>query len=182
MATINKDMEAAISQEMLKERLHYDRETGVFTWLDVEVNGYKVRNKRAGCTNGRGYVIIGFSVAGKPYILTAHRLAWLYEYGEFPSGSLDHINHDRTDNRMTNLRIATQRENLRNQSMYCNNTTGHTGVSFSKDRNKYYAQIKVNYKRKHLGYFENVEDAAKAVKEARAHYGFHVNHGQNRNG
>ena len=178
MATINKDMEAAISQEMLKERLHYDRETGVFTWLDVEVNGYKVRNKRAGCTNGRGYVIIGFSVAGKPYILTAHRLAWLYEYGEFPSGSLDHINHDKTDNRIINLRIASHRENSRNRSMQSNNTTGHNGISFRKPRNKYLAYIKVNYKQKHLGSFENIEDAAKAVKEARAHYGFHVNHGQ----
>ena len=178
MATINKDMEAAISQEMLKERIHYDRETGVFTWLDVEVNGYKVRNKRAGCTNGRGYVIIGFSVAGKPYILTAHRLAWLYEYGEFPSGSLDHINHDKTDNRIINLRIASHRENSRNRSMQSNNTTGHNGISFRKPRNKYLAYIKVNYKQKHLGSFENIEDAAKAVKEARAHYGFHVNHGQ----
>ena len=177
MATINKDMEAAISQEMLKERLHYDRETGVFTWLDVEVNGYKVRNKRAGCTNGRGYVIIGFSVAGKPYILTAHRLAWLYEYGEFPSGSLDHINHDRTDNRMTNLRIATQRENLRNQSMYSNNTTAFNGVHLHKPSNKYQVRITVNNKQKHLGLYDNIEDAAKAAQEARAHYGYHENHG-----
>ena len=178
MIATNKGKEALISQELLKAKMHYDRETGVFTWLDVKINATNVRNKVAGTINGAGYVHMGFSVGGKYYKFSAHRLAWLYEYGEFPSGSLDHINHDRTDNRMTNLRIATQRENLRNQSMYCNNTTGHTGVSFSKDRNKYYAQIKVNYKQKHLGSFENIEDAAKAVKEARAHYGFHVNHGQ----
>jgi hypothetical protein len=178
MTAINKGKEAAISQELLKERIHYDRETGVFTWLDVKVNGNKVRNKRAGCTNRAGYVQIGLKVNGKYYALFAHRLAWLYEYGEFPSENLDHLNHNKTDNRITNLRIATQRENLRNQSMSSNNTTGHTGVTLRKSSNKYYAHIKVNYKQKHLGSFENIEDAAKAVKEARAHYGFHVNHGQ----
>lgn len=178
MAAINKGKEAVLSQEMLKERLHYDRETGVFTWLDVKANSNSVRNKRAGCTDRAGYVQIGLSVDGKSYALFAHRLAWLYEYGEFPSGSLDHINHSKTDNRITNLRIATTRENLRNQSMHSNNTTGYTGVTFSKANNKYYAHIKVNYKQKSLGYFENIEDAAKAAKEARAHYGFHENHGQ----
>ena len=182
MAAINKGKEAAISQEYLKERLHYDKGTGVFTWLDVKVNGNKARNKRAGSINVAGYVQIGFSVDGKRYVLRAHRLAWLYEYGEFPSGSLDHINHSKTDNRITNLRIATTRENLRNQSMYSNNTTGHTGVYLHKPSNKYHARIKVNYKQKHLGCFENIEDAAKAAKEARAHYGFHENHGENRNG
>jgi hypothetical protein len=178
MIATNKGKEALISQEMLKGRIHYDRETGVFTWLDVKVNAKRARNKRAGCINVEGYVQIGFRLGGKGYALFAHRLAWLYEYGEFPSGSLDHINHNKTDNRVTNLRIATNRENCRNQSMSSNNTTGHTGVTFRKASNKYYAHIRVNYKQKHLGCFENIEDAAKAVKEARAHYGFHVNHGQ----
>ena len=182
MIATNKGKEALLSQEMLKERIHYDKETGFFTWLDVKVIANRARNKRAGCTNRAGYVQIGLKVNGKYYRFFAHRLAWLYEHGEFPSGSLDHINHSKTDNRITNLRIATQRENLRNQSMSSNNTTGHTGVTLRKSSNKYYAHIKVNYKQKHLGSFENVEDAAKAVKEARAHYGFHVNHGQNRNG
>ena len=178
MAATNKGKEALISQELLKAKMHYDRETGVFTWLDVKINATNVRNKVAGTINGAGYVHMGFSVGGKYYKFSAHRLAWLYEYGEFPSGSLDHINHDKTDNRIINLRIASHRENSRNRSMQSNNTTGHNGISFRKPRNKYLAYIKVNYKQKHLGSFENVEDAAKAVKEAREHYGFHVNHGQ----
>ena len=182
MAAINKDKELLITQELLKERIQYDKGTGVFTWLDVKVNGNKARNKRAGSIDRAGYVQIGFSVNGKSYMFSAHRLAWLYEYGGFPSENLDHLNHNKTDNSIINLRIATNRENLRNQSMSSNNTTGYTGVSFNKHADKYEAYITVNYKRKHLGCFENVEDAGKAAQEARAHYGFHENHGENRNG
>jgi len=175
---INKDKEAAITQEVLKERIHYDNDTGVFTWLDVKVNAQRARGKIAGGVTAAGYIKIGFSTGGKFYAFQAHRLAWLYEYGEFPKDGLDHINHDRADNRITNLRIATQRENIINMSMSSKNTTGYTGVSFSKARNKYEAYVKVNYKQIHLGTFEDIEDAAKAAKEGREHYGFHVNHGQ----
>tara|TARA_R110000824_G_scaffold78788_6_gene198726 strand:- start:1187 stop:1732 length:546 start_codon:yes stop_codon:yes gene_type:complete len=178
MVAINKDKELLITQELLKERLHYDRETGVFTWLDVKVNAKRMRGKVAGSLLTTGYVQIEFRVNKKRYVFRAHRLAWLYEYGEFPSISLDHINHDRADNRITNLRMATHRENLRNQSMSSSNTTGHSGVSFNKTMNKYQSYIQVDYKKIHLGTFENIEDAAKAAREGREHYGFHVNHGQ----
>ena len=180
MVAINKDKELALTQELLKEKLHYDKDTGVFTWLDVKSNGYKMRGKVAGNTNAlTGYSSIGFTLSeAKFYVYLAHRLAWLYEYGEFPKDGLDHINHVKTDNRIKNLRIATKRENIRNMSMSSNNTTGHTGVCFSKANNKYVAYVKVNYKQIHLGYFKNVEDAAKAAREGREHYGFHVNHGQ----
>ena len=178
MSDINKDKEALISQELLKGRLRYNKETGVFTWLDVKLNANSARGKVAGGIDNRGYVIIRFKVNGKCYRLLAHRLAWLYEYEEFPSGSLDHLNHNKTDNRIVNLRIASQRENQRNRSMSSNNTTGYTGVTLCKRADKYRARIKVNYKYKHLGYFENVEDAARAAQEARAHYGFHANHGK----
>ena len=178
MAAINKDKELLITQELLKERLHYDKDTGIFTWLDIKVNGNSARNKRAGSIDRAGYVKIGFSVNSKFYLFQAHRLAWLYEYGEFPSENLDHLNHNKADNSIINLRIATHRENLRNQSMSSNNTTGYTGVSFNKRADKYEAYVTVSYKMTHLGYFKNIEDAAKAAQEARAHYGFHVNHGQ----
>ena len=179
MELIKKDKEVALTQEVLKERLHYDKNTGVFTWLNVKVNSNNARGKVAGNTNKvSGYIVITLTPTDKAYWYTAHRLAWLYEYGEFPKGGFDHINHDRADNRITNLRMATQRENLRNKSMASNNTTGYTGVCFSKKSNKYAASVKVNYKQIHLGFFENIEDAAKAAREAREHYGFHVNHGQ----
>lgn len=175
---INKDKELLLTQKLLKERLHYDKETGVFTWLDNELNSGKVRGKKAGCINNMGYKVLGITIDGKHYLFTQHRLAWLYEYGEFPKEGLDHINHVKTDNRITNLRVTTQRENIRNMSMSSKNTTGYTGVSFNKAHNKYEAYVKVNYKQIHLGRFEDIEDAAKAAKEGRKHYGFHVNHGQ----
>jgi hypothetical protein len=180
MVAINKDKEAILTQELLKEKLHYDKDTGVFTWLKVKKNAKNMRGKVAGCISPTiGYYTIGFTLPeGKFYNYLAHRLAWLYEHGEFPKGGLDHINHVKTDNRITNLRIATQRENCRNLSMSSRNTTGHTGVYFHKSLGKYRASVRVNYKAIHLGYFENVEDAAKAAREGREHYGFHVNHGQ----
>lgn len=180
MVAINKDKEAILTQEILKERLHYDKDTGIFTWLDVKVNAHKMRGKVAGSTNSStGYSLIRLTLSkanGARFL--AHRLAWLYEHGEFPKGSLDHINHVKTDNRIKNLRIATQKENIRNMSMSSRNTTGHTGVCFSKHANKYVAHVRVDYKKIHLGTFENIEDAAKAAREGREHYGFHVNHGQ----
>jgi len=179
MELIKKDKELALTQEVLKERLHYDKNTGVFTWLNVKVNATNVRGKVAGNTNKvSGYIVIGLTPTDKTYWYTAHRLAWLYEYGEFPKDGLDHINHVRTDNRITNLRIATHRENVRNKSMASNNTSGHTGVSFNKATNKYFAYVHADYKQINLGYFENIEDAAKAAREGREHYGFHANHGQ----
>jgi hypothetical protein len=178
MVAINKDKEVALTQEVLKERLHYDKNTGVFTWLNVKVNANKVRGKVAGGLLTTGYVQIELKINDKRYVYRAHRLAWLYVYGEFPKGNLDHINHVKNDNRITNLRIATQAENLRNLSMSSRNTSGYTGVHFHKVTGKYCASVRVNYKHIHLGYFENVEDAAKAAREGREHYGFHVNHGQ----
>ena len=179
MAAINKDKESALTQELLKEKLHYDKDTGVFTWLDVKANAGKMRGKVAGCLLTTGYSTIGFTLPkANSRRFLAHRLAWLYEHGEFPKGSLDHINHVKTDNRIKNLRIATQKENIRNMSMSSRNTTGHTGVCFHKHANKYVAHVRVDYKKIHLGTFENIEDAAKAAREGREHYGFHVNHGQ----
>tara|TARA_B110000977_G_scaffold201223_1_gene294837 strand:- start:937 stop:1482 length:546 start_codon:yes stop_codon:yes gene_type:complete len=178
MAAINKDKEVALTQELLKGRLHYDKDTGIFTWLDVKGNPHRMRGKVAGCLLTTGYVQIELRVNDKRCTYRAHRLAWLYEYGEFPKGNLDHINHVKTDNRITNLRIVTQAENLRNMSMSSRNTTGYTGVHFHKVTGKYCASVRVSYKQISLGYFENIEDAAKAAREGRAHYGFHVNHGQ----
>ena len=178
MELVKKDKELLLTQKLLKERLHYDKDTGIFTWFDSNLNAHKARGKVAGCNNKVGYVQIGLRLEDKFYVYLAHRLAWLYEYGEFPKGGLDHINHVKADNRITNLRIATQRENIRNMSMSSRNTTGYTGVSFNKRAKKYEAYVKVDYKQIHLGYFKNVEEAAKAAKEGREHYGFHVNHGQ----
>lgn len=174
---INAVKQGLITQEYLKERLHYNKDTGVFTWKDNKLNHGCVRGKEAGCINQNGYRVIAMRFDGKFTSFYVHRLAWLYEYGEFPKLPLDHINQDRLDNRINNLRAVTHRENQRNRSMSKNNTTGFCGVSFCKRNKKYQANIMVDYRQIHLGYFENPEDAAQVVKEARAHYGFHKNHG-----
>ena len=177
MVAINKDKEALITQELLKERLHYDKDTGVFTWTDSKLNSNKMRGKKAGTLSKVGYVSIGLTIETKTHLYSAHRLAWFYVYGEFPKLQLDHINHDRLDNRISNLREVTNKENQRNVSMRKDNTSGYSGVWFNKVRKKYQAGIRVNYRRIHLGCFEKIEDAAKAAKEGREHYGFHKNHG-----
>ena len=177
---------AELTQEIVKELLDYNPETGVFIWRFRERRwfstdkAWKIGNSRfsgktAGCLDKTsGYLIIG--VLGKEY--RAHRLAWLYMHGEFPKSQIDHINHVRTDNRITNLRQVSNHENAKNQRMRNNNTSGVTGVYWYESRNKWVAHITINGKYKNLGYYTNKADAITARKAAEAEYGFHENHGK----
>lgn len=97
----------------------------------------------------------------------AHRLAWLHHHGEWPAEQLDHINGDRQDNRIANLRLASQLENHQNRKLQRNNVSGHPGVYFEKGR--WRARIKVQQKYRHLGTFDTFEEARAArifAKEA----------------
>jgi len=113
---------------------------------------------------------------GKQYL--AHRLIWLYVYGKFPDDQIDHINGDPSDNRIENLRDVTNQENNKNRSKNCNNTSGHIGVCWDKDAEKWRARIDVNGGTKHLGYFNVLEDAVAARQAASVKYGYHKNHGR----
>lgn len=155
-----------LTQERLKELLHYDPETGVFTWF--------VRRLRGNVPNSSGYLTI--KVDAKTY--QAHRVAWLYAYGKFPANQIDHINHNRTDNRLVNLRCVTHRENTLNQKRPRSNTSGILGVHFAKDRGKWRAQIKIARHNIMLGTFKTKEEAIAARQAANIKYGFHDNHGQ----
>jgi len=104
----------------------------------------------------------------------AHRLAWFYMEGEWPTG---HINHIRDDNRWVNLREVSNQENHKNQSISINNKSGVIGVCWNKKARKWHAQIKVNYKAISLGCFSDIHNAIKARKDAEIKYGFHKNHG-----
>ncbi|KAA6655127.1 HNH endonuclease, partial [Salmonella enterica subsp. enterica serovar Montevideo] len=113
----------------------------------------------------------------------AHRLAWNMTYPEDPVGpdeQIDHINHVRTDNRIINLRKASNTENSRNSSIATNNTSGATGVWFENRRKAWVAEIKVDRKKVHIGQFEKFADAVHARKAAEVKYGFHENHGKKR--
>jgi len=146
-----------LTQALLKKLLEYDPETGVFTWKVATSNRVKVGDV-AGCKNPDGYIVI--RIDRKHY--QAHRLSWLFVNGYFPEYQIDHINGVRDDNRLCNLRESTNVCNMQNCKMSKNNTTGIPGVSRYKAAGKYQAQIMINGKRKHLGFYRNIVNAALA--------------------
>lgn len=149
-----------ITAEQLRELLVYDPETGRFTWR-VALPGQKAGSP-AGCLDSYGYVVIRINGANRK----AHRLAWLHTYGTLPDGQVDHINRERADNRIANLRSATVQENQHNQSdARRGNKAGLLGVS--PKRGKWRAQIKVDGKKLHIGTFDTPEAAHEAYLEAK---------------
>ena len=138
----------------LKEILDYNSETGVFTWLKKVSKYSNIKiGSVAGSSDVHGYYRI--MVNGKIY--KAHRLAWLYVYGEWPKNYIDHINGNPSDNRIENLRDVTRRQNQQNQKIH---RQGHlVGVSYSKPHKKWKSQIAINGRRKFLGLFETKEQA-----------------------
>ena len=144
-----------LTQEQLQELLSYDHDTGIFT--NLKSRGAVKIGSVAGYKNPNGYIYIAIDY--KRYL--AHRLVWLYIYGEFPVNQIDHINEIRDDNRIVNLRLATDLENKHNQSSPRTNTTsGYLGVGWHKGEKKWRARIMVNGKQKHLGYFDTAEEAS----------------------
>lgn len=160
-------------QEELKEQLHYDPDTGVFTRLVTTAAKGKAGDV-AGWIEKSGYVRI--SVKNKLY--RAHRLACLYMTGKFPENQMDHINHVRHDNRWVNLRKVTNTENQKNQKISPNNTSGVTGVYWQKKLGKWEGKIRVNGKQKHLGVSRDKFEIICARKSAENKQGYHENHGQ----
>ena len=166
-----------ITFEEAKELFTYDRETGIIKWRK------RARGRRAGLVAGstgsgsRGYMQINFK--GKMY--KVHRIAMLLSYGFYGDGlEVDHINHIRNDNRLSNLRFVTTTGNRRNQSISSRNTSGVTGVSYYKAKRKYVAQIKVDRVNIYLGSFVTLEEATEVRKAAEVKYKFNANHGTNK--
>lgn len=158
---INKEL----TQSRLKELLDYDPSTGMFTW-----KVYRSRFARpgdcAGSPDKNGYVCIG--IDGSVY--KAHRLAWLYINGSFPSKGLDHINRVKNDNKIDNLREATDSENKQNIGVPANNKSGIVGVRFDKACKKWSAYIKINGIMIFLGLHSSMSDAIFARKLAKSKY------------
>lgn len=152
----------AVTGERLRELLHYDPETGVFTW---RVGGRRARlGEAAGCVETCGYLRI--TIDGRQYY--AHRLAWLYVTGAWPADQLDHRDGDRTNNRFDNLREATHAENGQNRTTQKNNTSGFAGVHWHLGDRRWHARIRVGGRRVHLGSFDTPEEAHAAYIEAKA--------------
>ena len=151
-----------ITQERLKELLSYDPDTGLFFWRKIK-GGWGKPGKPAGGTNGEGYRQIGID---RRYYF-AHRLAWLYVHGVFPSNCIDHINGDRADNRIANLRAVTVHENNFNVKVI-RAASGFKGVYLDKrTKKKWRAVIKVNGHTTTLGRFDEPEDAHEAYLSAK---------------
>lgn len=130
--------------------------------------------KKISYNNGSGY--LKFRYNGR--LFYAHRIAWLLHYGYNPKHQIDHIDGDRSNNRISNLRPATDGINRRNMKLRSNNTSGINGVYWHKQCNKWNARVKVNGKDLSLGLFDTLEEAAKRRKEADSEYGYHENHGR----
>ena len=150
-----------LTQQRLKELLDYDPDTGVFRWKIARQS--RRIGTVAGGTSGNGYRQI--MLYGKMY--KVHRLAWLFVHGEFPTGDLDHVNRDRQDNRIANLRIASKSENQWNRSLDKDNTSGFMGVSWHKKDKKWRARIQAHKKNRHLGNFDTPEEAHEAYLAAK---------------
>jgi hypothetical protein len=145
-----------LTQERLKELLHYDPDTGVF------VCRVKVRHRAVGSVVGtagtRGY--LQCNIDGKPYKM--HRLAWLYVYGSWPNCQIDHINHNTSDNRICNLRDVSCAQNHQNRSRRTKSASGFLGVTWHKRDLRWQAHIEVNGKPRYIGSFVGLADAVAA--------------------
>lgn len=150
-----------ITANELRKILNYNLATGIFIWIS-KVNSNALPGYCAGCLNSQKYLVI--RINKKLYL--AHRLAWLYVYGAWPKDQIDHINLDKSDNRIDNLREATQWQNEGNVSIRRDNTSGIKGVSWYKRDRKWRANIQINGKQKNLGFFDNIESAAFAYADA----------------
>jgi hypothetical protein len=149
-----------ITQAYLKEMLSYDPTTGLFHWVK-KPSRRTVVGAQAGCVAQDGYILIRLNKVS----YRASRLAWLYVHGEMPDLIVDHINRNRADNRIKNLRLATPRESTLNCGNYSNNTSGFKGVSkriLETGRVRWLARSRLNGKLKVIGSYDSPKEAGAA--------------------
>lgn len=177
-----------ISVKLLNELLSYEPKTGILTWKarsaghftggvyppQRRVDRWNARysGRPAGCDNGGGY--LAFKV--NRVTVKCHRAAWALYYGRWPDLDIDHINGNRSDNRIENLREADRTTNNRNAAIRSDNKTGVSGVTYRRGR--YVANIRGGGKQIHVGVFDCIEDAAAARKLFESSLGYSVGHGR----
>lgn len=165
----------SITQERLKELLSYDPETGVLKWLTRPKSSRRACGT-AGSVRPDGYIHV--MLDKKLYL--AHRLAFLYMDGEFPAVVADHVNGVKSDNRWSNLRSVTVRQNRMNATVNKSSKSGVKGVYWDKGDKKWIARLYVNGKKIVVGYFPDLIGAELAVRKARIElHGEFANHGRN---
>jgi len=137
-------------QQMLKMDFTYNAATGEFTRLDG----------KSGWVDSKGYKRITY----RESTCLVHRLVWKWWYGYDPE-EIDHINGNKSDNRIDNLRSVSCSTNNRNRPMQCNNTSGFTGVAWYKSIGRWSARVKVNRKTVHIGVYDTPQEANAARDE-----------------
>jgi hypothetical protein len=147
-----------ISATQLKGFLKYNKNTGEFFWRDDR--GRVRAGQKAGSPHIQGYIQIKIDRV----LYRAHRLAWLYVYGEWPIGRLDHKDNRPSNNRIKNLRKATHSQNMANRKLNINSGTGVKGVSARGG--KYRAYININGRRQYLGDHSTIKEASFAREAA----------------
>lgn len=176
-------------QDVLRQLLDYNPDTGVLTWKERGPQWFKDGRHSAAHTAAKwnsqnaGKEAFTGDVTGyrlgrinKRHLL-AHRVIWMMVHGVDPD-HIDHINGDRADNRLVNLRDVTATGNVRNSKLPCNNTSGVIGISWDRSRAKWEAHITLADRKKHIGRFPCIGQAIRARKEAERRHGFHPNHGR----
>lgn len=142
-------------KKKLTDALRYDPETGDFIWL-ISKSGAAKAGSVAGSTTKGGYRCIKF----EQHSIYLHRLAWLFAYGSFPNGVIDHRDGNPANNKLLNLRDVTQSINMQNQRRAtAANKSGFLGVSFHPFSGLYVSRITSDGKTKYLGYFKSPEEA-----------------------
>jgi len=184
---------AGLTQEIVRELLDYNPETGILTWKQRGRHWFtkdqywkrwntryagKQAAKSINRRPGDGYSIRKLQVLWKNY--TAHKIIWLWMTGEFPKDQVDHIDRDGTNNKWSNLREADSFGNAKNRSKLRSNTSGVTGVNWHSSSNRWHARVSVDGFRHTLGFFaeDDLASAAKAVEDFRLNHGFAEDHGK----
>lgn len=171
--------------EVLRQLLRCDPETGKLFWRErpasMFTDGRYPAVRNAAAWNSRYAGVEAFTTIDNygyhqgaifDRLYRAHRVIWALVYGAWPTMEIDHINADKTDNRLVNLREANKSENGRNRELQANNTSGFKGVVWNRSRNRWHARITHQGRRRDLGYFHTETDAAKAYDAAaREHHG-----------
>ena len=162
-----------ITQDILKTKFTYCEKSKGLVW-DTADNYLQKNGVVLGTKRPAGYM--SANIDKKMYLI--HRLVWLYINGSFPKGFIDHIDGNKQNNSIDNLRDVTPEESNKNLPTPTDNTSGVIGVSWSNHGNMWLARINNNKKTVNLGYFKDFEDAVSARKQAEVNYGYHENHGR----
>ena len=162
-----------MNQKKLLELYEYDEATGLLT-NRITRSSRAVKGAEVGSINSHGY--IRTSIDGKQY--KVHRLIWVLMTGDslLPTDLIDHIDHDKLNNKWENLRKVTSAENSQNRSVSKNNTSGFTGVHWSKKIEKWTALVEVGGKRIIVGNYDDKFEAWCKRLDALDEHDFHKNH------